>query len=213
MYGLTSIATDNIKASHAARFQRDKNGDGYRFCPDDYGDGFACSEEQRDRYVTEFTEFVEARMRFQFYWLIGMVIFTIGFLLVTTFWIEWQPVIDFMEREDNLFPAVGGVLTVAPLVPAFLRGYRLYQKPVAELCAQRTITGRRHSTREVMERRLHGMSDTMIGLMIIVPFIGFLIHLLEINGGQRTVIALGGFGLMFIVGCVLAVWKRRTKRD
>ena len=97
-------------------------------------------------------------------------------------------------------------------MPAFLNGYRLYQKPVDELCTQRVTTGRRHSTREVMERRLQGMSDTMIGLFIIVPFIGFIISLLEINGGQRTVIALGGFGLMFIIGCVLAVWKHRTMR-
>lgn len=212
MYGLTSIATDNIIASHAARFQRDENGDGYRFFPDDYGDGFACSAEQRDNYVNEFKAFVERRTRLQILWMVGLATFIFGFLMVDLFWLEWPPVTDFMEREDDLFPAIGAGLMVLPLVPAFLHGYRLYQKPVAELCTQRVTTGRRHSTREVMERRLQGLSDTMIALMIIVPFIGFIISVLEVNGGQRTVMSLGGFGLMFIVGCALAVWKHRTMR-
>ena len=210
IYALTSIATDNILASYAARFQRDESGDGYRFFSDDYGDGFACSAEQRDAYVTEFTEFVEGRVRFQILWLIGLVIITIGFLAATTFWLEWQPVIDFMEREDNLFPALGAVLTALPLGPAFLRGHRLYQKPVAELGMQRVTTGRRHSTRQVLERRIRGMSDTMIGLMIVIPFGGIIIHALEINGGSRSVAAIGGFGVMFIFGCVIAVWKHRA---
>ena len=213
IYALTRIATDNILASHAARFERDESGDGYRFFADDYGDGFACSVEQRDAYVTEFTKFVQGRVRFQILWLIGLVIITIGFLVATTFWLEWQPVIDFMEREDDLFPALGAVLTALPLVPAFLRGHRLYQKPVAELGMQRVATGRRHSTREVLERRIRGMSDTMIGLMIVIAFVGIVIHVLEINGGRRSVAAIGGFGVMFIVGCVLAVWKHRASSD
>lgn len=72
----------------------------------------------------------------------------------------------------------------------------------------RVATGRRNSTREILDRRISGMSDVMIGLMIIVPFAGLIISGLEINGAERSLAALGGFGVMFIVGCVLAFWKR-----
>lgn len=69
----------------------------------------------------EFTQFVKRRTRFQILWLIGLVVFTLTILIVGTFWLQWQPVIDFMERDDDLFPFVGTVLVVLPLVPAFGR--------------------------------------------------------------------------------------------
>lgn len=209
MYGLTSVATDNLVASYTSRFQRDPNGDGYRFFAGDYGQGITCSAEQRDAYVAEFIQFVEHRARFQIFWVIGLVVFTVAFLLAGTFWLEWQPLIDFMERDDNVFPIVGATLTVLPLIPAFRQGHRLYQKPVVELSRERVVTGRRHSTREVLHRRVRGMSDTMIGLIIIVPLAGIIVNGLEINGGRRSVAVLGGLGVMFILGCVMAVWKRR----
>ena len=65
MFGLTRIATDNLVASYTSRFERVPDSDGYRFFVDDYGDGFACSANQRDAYVAEFTQFVEHRTRFQ----------------------------------------------------------------------------------------------------------------------------------------------------
>ena len=212
MFNLVSVSTDNILASYASRFQRDSNGDGYRFIAGDFGDGVVCSEEQRDAYVGEFTQFVKRRARFHMLWLIGLVVIAVVFLVISTFWYEWQPVIDFMERDDSLFPFLGAVLTVLPLIPTFRQGHRLYQKPVVELYKGRAVDdGRRHSTREIMNRRISGMSDTMIGLMIIIPLIGLIISWLEINGGQRSGVALGGFGVMFIVGCVLAMWKHINK--
>ena len=212
MYSLISVGTDNILASYASRFQRDSNGDGYRFIAGDYGDGVICSAEQRDAYVAEFTQFVKRRMRFHMLWLIGIVVCTIAFLLITTFWLEWQPVIDFMERDDDLFPLLGAVLIALPIIPTFRQGHRLYQKPVIELYKGRGVDdGRRHSTREIMTRRIRGMSDMMIGLMIIIPLAGLIVTWFEINGGQRSNATLGGFGAMFVVGCVLAVWKHTSK--
>jgi len=96
-----------------------------------------------------------------------------------------------------------------PLLPAFGKGRRLYQKPVVELCMRRAATGRRHSTLTIMDRRIRGMSDSMIVLIVIVPIIGILINGLEINGEQRSFVVPGGLGVMFIVGCVMAVRKRR----
>jgi len=209
VYGLTSIASDNLVASYTSRFQRDPNGDGYRFFADDYGEGFACSAAQRNAYVEEFTLFVKRRMRFQILWLIGLVVVTVALLLVGTFWLEWQPLIDFMERDDDLFPIIGAAMTVLPLIPAFRQGHRLYQKPVVELSQGRVATGRRHSTREILHRRLRGMSDVMIGLIILVPLAGIVVNGLEINGGQRSIVVLGAYGVMFIIGCVMAVWKRK----
>ena len=211
MYSLISVGTGNILASYASRFQRDSNGDGYRFIAGDYGDGVICSAEQRDAYVAEFTQFVKRRMRFHMLWLIGIVVCTIAFLLITTFWLEWQPVINFMERDDSLFPFLGVILAVLPLIPTFRQGYRLYQQPVVELCTSNVATGRRHSNREIMNRRISGMSDMMIGLMIIIPLAGLIVSWLEINGGQRSGAALGGFGAMFVVGCALAAWKHINK--
>lgn len=147
MYILTSIATDNILASYASRFERDPNGDGYRFIAGDYGDGVF----------------------------------------------------------------LGAVLTALPLIPTFRQGYRLYHQPAVELYQGRAIAGHRHSTREIISRRISGMSDLMIGLMVIIPLIGLIISWLEIIGGQRSVAALGGFGAMFVVGCVLVVWKHKRK--
>ena len=209
MFGLTSIATDNLVASYTSRFERAPNGDDYRFFVDDYGDGFACSADQRDAYVAEFTQFVKRRTRFQILWLIGLVVFTVALLIVEISWYEWQPLSNLMERDDELFPIIGVALTVLPLIPAFRQGHLLYQKPVKDLCTQREATGHRHSTSAILHRRLRGMSDTMIGLFILVPLVGFLISWLEINGGQRSVEALGGFGTIFILGCVMAVWRRR----
>ena len=211
MYILTSVATDNILASYASRFQRDPNGDGYRFIADDYGDGVACSADQRDAYVAEFTQFVKRRTRFQYLWMFGLVVFTVVFLIISTFWWEWQPVINFMERDDSSFPLLGVAFIVLPLIPTFWQGYHLYQQPVVELCKGRVATDRRRSNREIMNRRISGMSDMMIGLMIIVPLAGLIISWLEINGGQRTVATLGGFGAMFVIGCVLAAWKHIQK--
>ena len=211
MFGLTSIATDNLVASYSSRFEKVPDGDGYRFIPDDYDDGVACSAVQRDAFVAEFTLFVKRRTRFQILWLIGLVVFAVALLIVGTFWYEWQPLIDLMERDDELFAAIGAALTVLPLIPAFRQGHRLYQKPIKDLCTQRVATGRRHSTLKILHRRLRGMSDTMVGLFILVPLVGFLISWLEINDRQRSAAALGGFGAMFILGCVMAVWKHRGK--
>ena len=208
MYSLISIATDNILASYAARFQRDSIDEGYRFIAGDYGKGVVCSAEQRDEYIEEFTQFIKRRTRFHMLWLIGLVLFTVAFLLVSTFWFEWQPVIVFMERDDDLFPLLGVILTVLPLVPTFRQGKRLYQRPVVELYKGRAVDdGRRHSTREIMSRRIGGMSDMMIGLMVFVSLAGLIVSWFEINGGHRSVASLGGFGISFFVGCVLAVWK------
>ena len=212
MYSLISIATDNILASYVGRFQRESNGDGYRFIAGDYGDGVVCSAEQRDAYVAQFTQFVKRRTRFHMLWLVGLVLFTIAFLLISTFWLEWQPVIDFMERDDHLFPLLGVILTALPVIPTLRQGHRLYQQPIVELYKGRMVdVGRRRTTREIMSQRISGMSDLMVGLMIIIPLAGLIISWLEINGGQRSYAALGGFGTMFLVGCVLAVWKYTRK--
>ncbi len=209
MYILTTAATENLVASYASRFQSDPNGEDYRFFSDDYGDGVACTVEQRDAYVAEFTLFVQQRTRFQILWLIGLVVLTVAVLVIGTFWVEWQPLIDFMERDDNLFPILGALLTAAPLIPAYRKGHLLYRKPVVELCTQRVATGRRHSMRVILHRRIRGMSDMMLGLMIIVPLAGIVINVLEINGGQRSAAAISGFAAMFIVGCAMVVLKCR----
>lgn len=209
MYILTTVATDNLVASYSSRFQRDENGEAYLFFSEDYGDGVPCSAEQRDAYVEEFKQFVKRRTRFQILWLIGLVVCTLAILLAGTFWFEWQPLIDFMDRDDNLFPTIGALLTAAPLIPAFQQGRRLYRKPIAELCTQRVATGRRHSTQQILDRRLRGMSYFMIVLIILLALAGFIVNALEINGGQRSPAALGGFGLMFVVGCAMVVRKRR----
>ena len=141
------------------------SGDGHRFFADDLGDGVPCGAERRDAYVGAFARFANRRTRFRWIWLIGVVVCLVAALPIGTVRLERPPAIALLDRDNDLLPVPGAGLTVLPLASAFRQGYRLSRSPVLGHGSDTGSIRRRQLARTVFDRRVRGLSNTLIGLL------------------------------------------------
>ncbi len=206
MFG--SLAIDNVTAKFKARFSPDPEGGGYLFFYGDYGSGVKCSGQQYEDYVREFEQFVAQKIRFMWLWgLLVMVLGAVGMVLAGIYFGQ-----DVLDKKNEAIPVAGGVLIVLPLVFIFRRGWRLYQKPADELVDGFQLTQKRQSTGDIFNRRLKGMSLSMIFMGIMVSALGLFVSLISIDGVNDSPSMPYYFGAIFAGFALTAWWKYKAHK-
>ncbi len=174
---ISKIATENLKAQYKARFTPHTTKEGYLFSHEYYGEGVFCSKEQYRSLVEEFEAFINSRSHFMFWWFVLLIVLgsTIG--IVDIFYYK----LNFLHSKVWKDSWIGSYLMLFPLLFIVPQGWRLYKKPLIVLGSDREFARSKKPREEIMDRRIKGMSWTMLILGIGVSLLGIYFYL---NGGD-----------------------------
>lgn len=216
MFWMTQVGNEGLIESYKARFKPNADAGGYLYNPDDYGQGVSCDAMQYRSYVSEFETFVARCQRFMIWWMVAIVLLGGIGAVLAGFYIES----DIFEIK--LFDTGFGVLEIAiptlvasPLIYFFIKGKSLYQKPTLELGSAPSsastaslATGRRHGSVDIMDRRIKGMSPSLILAGTLLPVFGVGVSAKEYLDTRVLDPSWFVFPVMFLAFGFLA-WRRR----
>jgi len=137
------------------------------------------SHAQYESYSQEFEAFAAKCRRSIIWTVILFFLGAIALLAAVVYFFGFETLELIMDdRYEFQFGAVFMTLWCLPFVIKFWQGYKLYNKPTNELELLPEGVAMPLTASQKQDRRILGMSDELLGLMVIVPIIGITVELI-----------------------------------
>ncbi|MDC0435122.1 hypothetical protein OAM69_05720 [bacterium] len=216
MLGLAWIAAYNLLESYKARFRPNPNGEGYLFSDSDYGEGVPCSVEQYHQLLNEFSRHVTRSLRLMWLWAITLFVLTIaGAVLVFSVRGHLMDILSeaIDGRYANLFAIGWMCLLMAPLLISFIKGHKLYRKPALELSVAGSLyqgggVERKRASADITDRRIKGMSRSMLLIWFFLSVVSTIIVAME-NNFPASIELWMLFPPLSTLASIYLMWRKR----